>query len=273
MNDKSSTQEVSLQFLKLGGSLITDKTKPRTPRLEVIQRLAQEIAEALALRPEARLLIGNGAGSFGHIPAKKYNTRHGVHSVEAWRGFTEVWREAAALNHLVIEALHAAGLPAIAFPPSACVVACDGRVASWDLTPLGAALDAGLIPVIHGDVIFDTVRGGTILSTEDLFAYLAHHLHPKRILLAGLEEGVWADYPTCSALIAEISPGNINQISSVIGGSNATDVTGGMASKVHQSLTLVQEVPNLEVLIFSGEKPGNLKQALLGAQMGTRVRA
>ncbi len=37
-----------LVFLKLGGSLITVKDRPHTPRLDVLERLAQEIAGARA---------------------------------------------------------------------------------------------------------------------------------------------------------------------------------------------------------------------------------
>ncbi|GAH93416.1 unnamed protein product, partial [marine sediment metagenome] len=36
----------NLQFLKLGGSLITDKTRSHTARMDVITRLAEEIARA-----------------------------------------------------------------------------------------------------------------------------------------------------------------------------------------------------------------------------------
>jgi isopentenyl phosphate kinase len=115
------------------------------------------------------------------------------------------------------------------------------------------------------------VRGGTILSTEDLFEHLARHLHPERILLAGIEEGVWADFPACTRLIPEITPQNIPEVAPALGGSTATDVTGGMASKVKQSLALVQEIPGLEIGIFSGQKPGLLKNALLGATAGTRL--
>jgi isopentenyl phosphate kinase len=51
--------------------------------------------------------------------------------------------------------------------------------------------------------------GGTILSTEDLFVYLAESLKPKSILIAGLEEGVFSDYPACHSVIPKLSPGNI----------------------------------------------------------------
>jgi isopentenyl phosphate kinase len=263
----------NLQFLKLGGSLITDKTRPHTLRPDVLKRLAEEIANVHSQGKDLELVIGNGAGSFAHVPAKKYGTRQGVHTPEEWHGFAEVWREAAALNSVVTGALQDAGLPAIAIHPSSALISNDGRVAAWDLAPLQAALRAGLVPVVHGDVIFDITRGGTILSTEDLFEHLARQLHPQRILLAGLEEGVWADYPACTQLITEITPKNLGKIAPSLGGSNATDVTGGMHSKVQQSLALAREIPGLEIFIFSGEQPGAVQRALEGLRVGTRVYA
>jgi isopentenyl phosphate kinase len=286
----------NLLFLKLGGSLITDKTQPHTPRPEVLARLAKEIATAFAEYPHVRLLLGHGSGSFGHVPAMKYNTRQGVHTPEQWHGFAEVWRDASALNRLVMEALHTTGLPVIAFPPSASVTAHDGQIVAWDLSPIKAALDAGLLPVVGGDVIFDTARGGTILSTEDLFVHLARQLHPQRILLAGIEPGVWV-YPSLSphsrpvssreldsaqgqewgdkrgVIFHEITPANFPTVAPSLAGSIATDVTGGMASKVRQMLALVEELPGLEVLIFSGEQPRAVQEALLGVEMGTKIWA
>jgi isopentenyl phosphate kinase (EC 2.7.4.-) len=60
-------------FLKLGGSLITDKTRENAPRLDVIRRLAREISGALATAPP-KLVLGHGSGSFGHAAARKYGT-------------------------------------------------------------------------------------------------------------------------------------------------------------------------------------------------------
>jgi isopentenyl phosphate kinase len=253
--------------------LITDKNRPQTPRPEVLARLSQEIAAALDHNPDLRLVLGHGSGSFGHVAGKRYGTRQGVHTPQGWRGFAEVWRDAGALNRIVLDALHAAGLPAISLPPSASVTSRDGVVATWDLHPLRFALQAGLPPVIFGDVVFDTVRGGTILSTEDLFNHLARQLSPDRLLLAGIEPGVWADFPTCSSLVPEITPGNMDQVAQALGESTAIDVTGGMASKVHEMLALVHEMPSLEVLIFSGEKPGLVRSALEGEIVGTAIRA
>lgn len=271
MNMTHSESIPSLQLLKLGGSLITDKSKPRTPRLDVLARLANEIASIWRQQQGFRLIVGHGAGSFAHVSAKKFGTRQGVKTPDEWLGFAEVWWDASALNRLVMEAFRQAGLPVIALAPSASVIAREGQVERWDLTPLKSALQAGLLPVVYGDVIFDTLRGGTILSTEDLFAHLARQLRPDRLLLAGIESGVWADYPANTRLVSEITPHNFNEIAAALEGSSATDVTGGMASKVQEMLGLVQEIPGLEVLIFSGEKPGLMQEVLRGAQAGTML--
>ncbi|MBC8503745.1 MAG: isopentenyl phosphate kinase family protein [Anaerolineales bacterium] len=264
-------QYSNLQFLKLGGSLITDKYTPHSPRIDVIARLAQEIKTALNENDNLRLVLGHGSGSFGHVPAKKYGTRQGVDSTEGWRGFAEVWYEASSLNRIVIDAFQEVGLPVVAFPPSGAVTTSRGQVTNWNVDPIRHALDAGILPVVYGDVVFDEILGGTILSTEDLFMHLAQELKPRRISLAGIDEGVWADYPQCTQLIPEITPGNWDQIAASIGNSAATDVTGGMASKVKQMLDLVEGVSDLEVLIFSGDQPKNVFVGLNGEIVGTQM--
>ena len=260
---------MSLIFLKLGGSLITDKDRPFTPRPDKLNLLASEIASALRDDPDLQILLGHGSGSFGHAAASRFDTRAGVSGAGNWQGFTEVWYQASALNRLVLDALRAARLPTMTFSAAASVTAHDGKVFIWDSYPIHVALTNGLLPVVHGDVAFDEIRGGTILSTEDLFAHLALALHPQRILLAGLESGVWADFPSRKQLVKELTPGSVVQQDPILKGSVSTDVTGGMLSKVSGMLDLVEQDPNLEICIFSGDKPGNLRRALQGENLGT----
>jgi isopentenyl phosphate kinase len=265
-----------LVLLKLGGSLITDKTMPYTPRFDKLAELSAQISAALRTAPNLSLVLGHGSGSFGHTAAKQYHTRDGVGRGELrpyWRGFAEVWYQAAQLNRFVMDALHTEEVPSLALGPVSAVTASDGKVSSWDLAPLKAALAAGLAPVIHGDVIFDEARGGTILSTEDLFEYIARLLHPQRILLAGLEEAVWADFPGRKIRVEKITPASFDGVRAGLGASHGADVTGGMESKVRQMLDLVQEVPGLTAQIFSGEQPGNLQRALAGEILGTLIAA
>ncbi len=265
--------DTPLYFLKLGGSLITEKSRAHTPRPEALKRLAGEIASVFNQNAGLQLIVGHGSGSFGHVPAKRYGTRQGVTTPEGWRGFAEVWYEATALTRIVVEALHQANLPVVAFSPSASAISRNGKIKTWDLSPLQAALDAGLLPLTHGDVAFDQGWGGTILSTEDLFEYMTQHLRPKRILLAGIEPGVWADYPRCTNLVSEITPQTLSEYFPALGGSSNTDVTGGMASKVQQSLALIETFPWLSIQIFSGDIPGNVQRALQGEVVGTLLHA
>ena len=262
----------NLTFLKLGGSLITDKDHRHTHRPDVLARLAAEIAAARAARPDLPLVLGHGSGSFGHTAARVHGTRQGVQTAAQWLGFAEVWKEARALNQIVVDALVDAGVPVIALPPSASVTASHGRVLRWDLTPIRAALNAGLVPMVNGDVIFDEQRGGTILSTEDLFIRLARALLPGRILLAGREEGVFAGFPARTGLIHAITPSNFATIAERIGGSTSVDVTGGMIEKVRTMLDLVEGLPGLEARIFSGQAAGTVQAALLGEPVGTVIR-
>ncbi len=276
-----------LVFLKLGGSLITDKTRPYTPRLDILAHLAEQIAAS-----GVRMVLGHGSGSFGHTAAKEYRTREGTPPPSVlptspsifeenrgrpgggyWRGFSEVWYQASALNRHVIEALHAAGVWAMTFPASGSATARDGVIVRWDLSPLRRALDVGLLPVIYGDVVFDEARRGTILSTEELFRHLARELRPGRVLLAGLEAGVWADFPARSQRVRTLSPESFNGLRASLGAAAGADVTGGMLSKVEQMLQLVQEMRGLSVQIFSGEEPGNLARALAGENVGTLIEA
>ena len=259
-------------FLKLGGSLITDKSRDRVVRQEILVRLAGEIAAALGSTPDLRLVLGHGSGSFAHRPASRYGTRQGVKGDEGWQGFLEVWRAATELHRLVLDALQAAGAPAISFPASAGAWAEAGKLQSWDLRPLEAALNAGLLPVVYGDVAFDADWGGTILSTEDLFETLAIRLEPQFVLLAGIEPGVWQDFPVCTQTFPEIHSDTFSQDGAVITGSAVVDVTGGMESKVMQSLRLVRRHPGLQVRIFSGIAPGNVLLALKGEAVGTLIR-
>ena len=250
-----------LVFLKLGGSLITDKTGVETVRPAVIERIAAEISQGLSIRTDMQLLLGHGSGSFGHVAADKYQTRQGVHSSHEWKGFAEVSDSAARLNQIVRNALRQVGLPAVSFQPSASAVCQNGALSSLETGGISRALDANLIPIVYGDVAIDTVKGGTIVSTEELFAYLALELSPNRILLAGESTGV---LDSDGAVIQELSRNNLDKYTSALGNSRGTDVTGGMATKVYGMVDLVDRVPGLSIHIFSGLVPGTLTLSIEG---------
>jgi len=258
MNDNLSSPQPPI-FLKLGGSLITDKTKPETIREDVLHRVAQEIATAKRGNPQLRLVLGHGSGSFGHVAAAQYGTRQGVQSGADWYGFTAVSDAALRLNRAVTNALFQAGISAISLSPSASAVCTNGRLHTLNTHTMQQALAHDLVPVIHGDVAFDTAIGSTIVSTEEVMVCLAPTLKPNWLLLAGETDGV---YDLQKQTIPHISQQNLPEIQRALGGSRGTDVTGGMASKVASMLALTQAQEGLRVRVFSGLQSGNVQQLL-----------
>lgn len=253
-------------FLKLGGSLITEKSKPLTARLDIIQQLAGEIAEALQSDPDLRLVIGHGSGSFGHFTAARYGTHHGSSSSENWRGFCEVADAARQLHRIVMHALLEQDLPVMSFSPSSMMIARAGELNADFSEPVHLALDAGLIPVLHGDAVLDTSRGSSILSTEQVFAALGQRMKPERMLLAGIEPGVLDPDGHVLDLI-QAADLDLLEFSTP---ENA-DVTGGMRSKVEQASLFASQHPGTEVIIFAPSSPGSLTRVLLGESPGTRI--
>jgi isopentenyl phosphate kinase len=276
-----------LVFLKLGGSLLTDKARPRALRREVLSRLAAEISAALAFRPGFRLLIGQGGGSFAHTVASRYGTRKGVATPEEWRGYAATARAAAELNRIVIQSLADAGIPILPVQPSASAICRDGELLLLDERPIRTALANDLVPLVYGDVALDEVRGGTIVSTEQIFRWLAPRLRPARVLLVGEVVGVLTadpmdrsagqverDLPPGSELIPEITPASFRSLGESLGGARGVDVTGGMFAKVSEMIALLAATPSLrKVQIISGLVPGLVHDVLVDPdlQAGTLI--
>jgi isopentenyl phosphate kinase len=259
-------------FLKLGGSLITDKSRAYTPQREVIARLAAEVRRALDATPDLRLLLGHGSGSFGHWAARPYGTRQGVHTPAQWRGYAEVAAAAARLNRIVADAFLEADVPVLSLQPGASARCHDGVLEHMALSSIERALAEGLVPLVYGDVAFDDVRGGTIISTEDIFVLLASGLRPSRILLLGEVPGV---LDSAGAVVPRITPANLAALQAALTGSEGVDVTGGMADKVARMVELVRRMPETKVHILTGVEGGLLARALRDPNLpvGTRITA
>ena len=91
----------------------------------------------------------------------------------------------------------------------------NGRIQAITSQPVQAALDAGVVPVVYGDVAFDSVRGGTIVSTEEVMMALAGVIRPSWLLLAGETTGV---YDQSGQVIPNISRANYAKIEAALGG-------------------------------------------------------
>jgi isopentenyl phosphate kinase len=250
-------------LIKLGGSLLTEKSRPETPRPAVIARLAGEIARAAAHCPD-RLILGHGSGSFGHVAASRSGIAGGLLSPEQLPGVSLTQQRAAALHHLVVTALAEAGVAPFSIAPSSCVVTAGGRPVQFDDEPLLLALERGLLPVLYGDVVLDRSQGVAICSTETLLELLARRLPERGVTI---RQAIWLGetdgvYDAAGRTLPQLSAADFENAAQAIGSPAGTDVTGGMRHRVETALALSRlGVPSL---IANGLVPGLLEQALAG---------
>jgi isopentenyl phosphate kinase len=254
-------------LIKLGGSLITEKSREETPRLDVIQRLAAEIA-TLATLAGPSLILGHGSGSFGHVAAKRFGIAQGIRETGQLPGVALTQQKAAALHRIVVAELAAAGALPYSIAPSSCVVAAAGRPVALDDEPLVRALDLGLLPVVYGDVVTDRDWGISICSTERLFDLLARRLPERGItvrlaLWLGETDGV---YDNAGATIPRLAADTFEEARRAIGAPAGTDVTGGMLHRIETALALARL--GIRSLILNGLRPGMLTAALRGEETG-----
>lgn len=254
----------NLILVKLGGSLITDKSKESTLREDVLKRLCKEIHEVNSSN-YVKIVLGHGAGSFAHVSAKKYRTNEGYVNNESKYGLAVVGNDAVKLNRMIIEKLLDAGENAISLSTFSISLSENGKITDFYDKPLKKCLEEGMLPVLYGDVGFDTEKGCRILSTDDIFLHLGPKLKAKKIIMCGKTDGVFTGDPVIdpeSKLIPEITRSNYEEIKHHITGSDGiADVTGGMLKKVEKSLILADS--GIETWIINGMRPDVLKKAIL----------
>lgn len=257
----------NLVFVKLGGSIITDKRQRYTLREENVHRLAGEIAASIKGKEDLRLLIGHGAGSFGHVAAHENGFNITQKASNSAQAIAQVSAATQRLHQMLVQILLEKGINAISIHPSSVAFCKDGTLVNFGLNALDSALSLNMLPLIHGDVVADDDGTWCIISTEELFIHLAPILQPHKIILVGEVDGVFTSDPLTDAAaqpIPEISSANIRQVENMLSTSHGIDVTGGMHSKVLSLYHLVEMLPRLKIYFVSGNRPGALQETLLG---------
>ncbi len=225
-------------IIKWGGGLITEKSGLNELRSQVLERLAHELKLATLKDPNLRIILGHGAGSFGHPQALEWLKKP---SVEAKKIVLE---SLGILRTHVMSALKSQGLNAHA------VSASDfSSQADW-VRAVREAFDAGFIPLFHGDIV-NWDEEERIVSTEDLIALLP--MPRSKIIFLMDEEGVMKD----GKLVRALHPKDVEQWSF---NSKAEDVTGGMAHKLKKAFELANSAP---VVLASGLVSGRFRDELL----------
>ena len=235
--------------LKLGGSVITDKETPETVDDDALDTAAAAIGEFRAAGGD--LVVVHGGGSFGHHHASEHgvSSSSGSHDAAA---LLDIHRAMGRLTDAVLDALADRGDDALPVRPLSAAprgAAGEVEVAAGSVKAMRAE---GFVPVVNGDVVAHAGKGGTILSGDTIVVALARALDADRVGLCSTVPGV---LDGDGEVLREIE--SYEAVADALGGSEATDVTGGMAAKVRRLLELespasVFELDSLGTFFESG---------------------
>ncbi|WP_418282078.1 isopentenyl phosphate kinase [Halorubrum sp. DTA98] len=245
--------------VKLGGSLITEKDRPETLDGPALSAACDAIATAIAEADVGKLVVVHGGGSFGHHHASEHglSTTSGTHDAAA---VMDVHGAMTTLNRFVLSRLHERDVPAVPVHPFSLSARPEGSGGTLDL-PTGSTetlLGEGFVPVLHGDGVATADEGVTVVSGDELVVELAHGLDADRV-------GVCSTVPGVLDANDEVIPriDAFEAVADLLGASDATDVSGGMAGKVRELLAL-----DAPAYVFGSD---GLAAFLRGAEPGTRI--
>jgi len=256
-------------ILKLGGSAITDKTGELAAKTEVINRLAEEIKRA----DIDNLIIVHGGGSFGHPSAAQYCLKDGYKDPSQKFGFAETHHIMTVLNGLVMDALILHEVPAVSIAPSSCIMTENGKIKTFDEAVVKSMMKMGFTPVLYGDVVLDDKMGFTVLSGDQLAAYLAIKFKAEKIVMGTDTDGIYDSDPKTepnAKPYKHLTLEELKKVQSKIGKSAGNDVTGGMAGKITELIPAVEQ--GVHVTITGATKAQSIMRALVGKDvMGTEI--
>ena len=244
-------------LIKLGGSVITDKSEYKTFDREQTSRLCREIAES-----GCETLIVHGAGSFGHVLAKKYSIQKGLSDPEQVPAAAQVHHDAMELGLLVTQTLIDSGIPASSVAPGNCFVMDGGRLVVTDEEPIRSMMSVGIMPVTFGDVVMDRATGFGICSGDQLMEAMAAMFRPDRVVFVSDIDGLYTANPKTdpdAELIPVVTPETLEEVSAV---SDVDDVTGGVRNKMEAMLRMCDG--DRECVLVNGTVPGRLLSLLKG---------
>ncbi len=241
-------------MIKLGGSVITDKSMEYSFKEGVVKRLIQEIKEA-STKTKQRVILVHGGGSFGHPGAKKYGLNT-PRPHDTAKGTAEVQYQMRRLNQLIMNIMLENNLWGVSIPGGLVSTFNDGKLESIKTELFEALLGIGTTPVTFGDVAIDRKRDVTICSGDDLMMGLAS-LADRAIFVTDVD-GIIKDGNIVKIFTKDMLPLTTEDHK---GSERKIDVTGGMNGKVKNMLKMSSMC---QTIVVNGKIEGRLKKVLLG---------
>ncbi|KAI8992167.1 amino acid kinase family-domain-containing protein [Mycotypha africana] len=270
-------------IVKLGGAAITNKSGlcdfPVDEERDNHTYSQIALAYKKLLEKGFKLILVHGAGSFGHPQAKEYRLKDGwaANSFSSTvtssyikdtstlkppssfyrKGFSYIRCCLQKLNHHVVDQLQKHDVPVLSIPPIDYIEELsDYNGEHEDVTDqvfipiikrVQKYLKLGFVPVLHGDAVFDRVRGCTILSGDAIIYQLAKHIpEVQRCVFLTDVDGVFKYDPK---IVKEENENVLYHLITVEEDETSKsvrvfDVTGGMDGKIRcaKQISLIKRI-------------------------------
>ncbi|MFP4169649.1 MAG: isopentenyl phosphate kinase [Methanomassiliicoccales archaeon] len=253
-----------MHLVKLGGSAITDKRDYKTLKGEILRRLAGELTAS-----GQELMVVHGAGSFGHILAKRHRLHLGFERREQVSGMAQVMTDVRELNLQVLRTMIQEGTPSVSIPPSSAAEMENGELISLALDVFERYLTLGVTPITFGDVCLDREKHFGICSGDQLMEILAQRFRPESIVFCTDVDGVFTCHPMeeDARLLRSVDRDLLDDLPRA---DTVDDVTGGIHGKLECMLRMSHFTDRC--LVVNGLEPGRLEAALKGEEVkGSRI--
>lgn len=228
-------------IVKLGGSLITNKSKYRTFRSAETDSVISYLAQL-----EKEIVIVHGGGSYGHIKAEEYGIP-GLINENTRNGFALIHHDMLSLNQEVSKLLLAHGFRPVPIAPANFIF---GDSSNFSIFREYAK--KGFMPVTFGDVYLKSDTEYGIYSGDTLVLDLAKIFHPEKVIFLSDVDGIYDRNPKLFSDAKLLD--NPEEAASFE--SSVADVTGGIKRK----LGIMKEVRNYakSVHLMNGLHPERL---------------
>lgn len=232
-------------LIKLGGSIITNKEKPLSPRKKTIDKIAKKLRKI-----GEPLVIVHGGGSFGHYWSVKYDmhTRPAKYSM---KGVAVIKNSMVELNKMILDVFLENRLNPYCLPPTDFMS--GNKPILKKIKAVNEISRSNLTPITYGDALWYGQKRSFILSGDKIMTIIAKVLKPKLSIFVMNVDGLYSDFKS-KDLIYEVGSKEA-KVSDV-----DMDVTGGMKRKIEEA-TKISKM-GLKVFFVNGNKPDRIVKAV-----------
>ena len=243
-------------LIKLGGSIITNKQKPLSPRRKTINNILKEIGKI-----KEPIIIVHGGGSYGHYWSVKYDM-HTKPAKTSPKGVAIVKNSMVELNKIILDSAVKNRINSYCLPPTDFMN--GNKAIKSKILTINDISKSGLTPITFGDALWFGQKKSYILSGDVIMTTIGKILKPRLSVFVLDVDGVYSDLKT-KKLIHDFKKEK-PEIKN-----NKMDVTGGMTRKITEANNMAKA--GLKIFFVNGNKPKRITDAVSGKRFeGTLFR-